>query len=92
MTEMELGRTNMVAPQETANGTVIDINDEDEKVLKDDTIEKHDEREGNDKSSDSSVQDDADDEDNENATLGYCRFVVKHHRLTFGMSISFNNQ
>ncbi len=83
-TDIELGKTNAVTPQETSNGAVIDMNDENEI----DENDKIDEGKKECTVADSSIQDDEVDDD-ENSPLGYCRFIVKHHRLAFGMFTNF---
>lgn len=74
--DIELGQTNVVVPQQNGNGEVIDVNDDDDQMF--DKADSNMQDDGND--------DDIDDDDDENKPLGYCRFIVKHHRLAFGRS------
>jgi hypothetical protein len=91
--DIELGRTNAIAPQKTENGAVIEINDN----MKEEIEEIHENggnvRKGQDSSeevTDSMTHENDDDEDDdENSPLGLCRFIVKHHRLAFGMFAVF---
>ena len=89
--DIELGKTNIVAPQQAANGAVIDINDgekeEIEKSHQNGKIEKTQERPEED--SGETHDDENDEDDDENRPLGLCRFFVKHHRLAFGRFVSF---
>ena len=93
--DIELGKTNVVAPQQTGNGAVIDINDDDinefEEIHENGKIEKA--QESTEEITDSKTQDDESDKDDDgNSPLGLCRFIVKHHRLAFGMSVFFFTQ
>ena len=85
--EIELGKTNVVAVQQNGNGEVIDINDGDDKMFKNENDdEKADKIDVDSKTGDSNMQED-DDDDDENKPLGYCSFIVRHHRLAFGKFI-----
>jgi hypothetical protein len=91
--DIELGKTNVVAPQETENGAVIDINDEENEIYESDKIDKAETAEESQesiKAADSNIQDDMNnDDDEENTPLGYCRFIAEHHHFAFGMFIFF---
>lgn len=87
--DIELGQTNVVVPQQNGNGEVIDVNDDDDQMFENENVDKADKIKMETKSGDSNMQDDGndddiDDDDDENKPLGYCRFIVKHHRLAFG--------
>ena len=94
--DIELGQTNVVALQQNGNGEVIDINDDDDQMFENEKVDKADKIIMETKAGDSNMHDDGkddkdddddDDDDDENKPLGYCRFIVKHHRLAFGKFI-----
>ena len=93
--DIELGQTNVVALQQNGNGEVIDINDDDDQMFENEKVDKADKITMETKAGDSNMHDDGkddkdddnDDDDDENKPLGYCRFIVKHHRLAFGRFI-----
>ena len=90
--DIELRKMNVVALQKTGNGAVIDINDDEKNEFEeiDENGKIEEAQENTEEVTDSQTQDDENDEDDdENSPLGLCRFIVKHHRLAFGMLLSF---
>lgn len=93
--DIELGRTNSVSPQTTKNGSVITIHDEDNNIRDEEKIEEGEEvspveSKAMANSKQQVKNDDEDDDDEENKPLGFCRFIVSHHGLAFGMFIYFS--
>ena len=99
--DIELGRTNAVAPQVNGKGAVVDIEDDENRINDNDSIEKGEDAEdiqGNqvekleNTTENNKIQhndNDVKDDENEQTPLSYCRFVVERHRLAFGMFICF---